>query len=318
MNIKIPFFFFISLFLVTSCADEELAPVIDYSNLQFGAYVRLLDRSTDLFDLQNAGSASMAYTVEFVDVEKGATVTNYDIYVSFDDNSPSNGDGSKSEQLYKSFGTADFAVNGNGFVGLDVTIPLSDLLGLLNLSEADLFARDEFEFRSEIKTTEGRTHTADNSSAAVNGSAFAGFFDFKNEVICGVDDSKFVGEYTLSYSETPTGGLGAAFGDTPGKITLETVSGSTTQRQFTIVYLPGDRDLEITVVFDLLCEITEAETILTGLSCVSGAEATIDQGDTPGVFNIADDGEITLNLVEFAKDGGCSQDAAPLLLKLTK
>lgn len=315
---KISFFFFIGLFLMTSCADEELAPIIDYSNLQFGAYVRLLSSGDASFDLENPGSAAFDYRVEFVDIDKGATVQTYSVSVGFNDNSPSNGDASTGTQVLKSFSSSDFAVNENGFVGLDVSITLSELTSLLGLNSDDLFARDEFEFISEITTSEGRTHNAANSSAAVNGSAFAGFFDFDISLFCGIPDSDFVGDYTLTYEENPTGGLGPAFGDTPGTVTLARTSAS--GRSFTVTYLPGsDNEKDITFAFELLCNITEVATIGTGLSCVTGTEATITQSEEGfGSFDISDDSSLTLNFTEFEKDGGCSQDPAEIKIKLTK
>lgn len=310
-------FVFLSMILMYSCKDDELAPIIDYSNLQFGAYIRLVSQGNDTYDLSSSAGGTYEYSVEFVDVEQGGTVTSYDIFVSLDDNSPSNGDASTGEQLLASFGTGDFSTNENGFVSISVSVTLDELLSLLSLSRGDLFARDKFDFRTEISTTEGRTHTFDNSSPAVNGSAFAGFFNHSADIICGIDDSAFVGEYEIEYIDAPTGGLGAAFGDAPGKVELTATS--KTQRSFEITYLPDSENLPVTVTFELLCDITEIASVSTGLSCVSGLEATIQQSeDEDGVFNIDDDSELTLIMVEFESDGGCGQDAAPLTIRLTK
>lgn len=315
---KSSFFFIISLFLITSCADEELAPIIDFSNLQFGAYVRALSSDNASFDLENPGSATFNYAVEFVDIERGATVQSYSVSVGFKDNSPSNGDSSKGEQLWKTFSSSEFSTSANGYASLETSVSLSELTSLLGLDSDDLFARDEFEFTSEITTSEGVTHNSGNSSATVNGSAFAGFFDFDISLFCGIPDSDFVGEYTLTYEETPTGGLGPAFGETPGTVTLARTSAS--GRSFTVTYLPGsDNENEITFAFELLCNITEVATIGTGLSCVTGTEATITQSEEGfGSFDIDNDSSLTLNFTEFAKDGGCSQDAAEIKIKLTK
>ncbi|RLD21837.1 MAG: hypothetical protein DRI69_02995, partial [Bacteroidetes bacterium] len=74
------------LLMLSSCADDSLSPIITFDKAIKGSYVRLLEETPRELDLANLSSASYTYTVEFVDEEQGALVSEYEVSATFIDN----------------------------------------------------------------------------------------------------------------------------------------------------------------------------------------------------------------------------------------
>ncbi|MEM7372910.1 MAG: hypothetical protein AAF587_30090 [Bacteroidota bacterium] len=311
----------IGMLLISSCANPDLKPIITFEDAGKGAYVRLVKLTAGEYDLANIGSSSYEYEVEFVDLEQGATVTTFELFASFDDNNSGNGDDSKDQSLYKSFSAGDFATNGNGFVGLSISIPATDIINHFGLNIDNLKSGDIFEFESVLTTKSGAKHTGALSSPAVNGAAFGGYFDFDAKITCPLDDSEFSGSYTMEYVNDVSGGFGEPWGPQPEGgfiVELTTVAGSTTNRDFGVPdYLPnfggfaGDP-----FRIDFACEFIFINTTSAGAGCGDGSITFAQDGDS--AFNLDDDSSFTLNMVEFAHDGGCGVDPKPVILKFTK
>ena len=305
----------LGMLLFTSCADPEKSPIITFDKAGKGAYIRLVKLTSGEFDLANVASSKYEYEVEFVDIEQGKTVSSFELFATYIDNNPDNGDDSKDQTLYKSFGTGDFSTNTDGFVGLSISIPATDIISKMGLDVNNLKAGDIFKFESVLTTSGGSVHTGANSTSTVNGSAFAGWFDFDAKVTCPLEDTEFAGSYKLTYAAAPTGAYGEIFGEDPGTVTLAPVDGSTTLRKFDIDYLPGIGPFGITVTIDFVCDQVVMPTVDTGVGC--GGSITISQGDvTP--FDLEDDSEFVLNMIEFTNDGGCGVDEAPVTITFTK
>lgn len=307
-------------FLLFSCADEDLEPIATFDNSGKGAYARLVEVTSgaDGYNLSQFGSTSYDYEVEFVTLDKQPLVDKYDIFVTFQDNSPQNGDASKAEVLYKSFGAADFSTSAAGFQGISVSIPLAEVSSTLGLGEADLAGADAFNFRSTITLNDGRVFSFDNSSGAINGSAFAGHFNFSAKLSCPMPDTDFVGNYTLEYvnAQFPFGA--ETFGPDGSTVTLEVVS--TTKRKFSAVYLPGlgIGNGPVDFVFELLCTIVIPDGNQgSGLGCGSGS-ITLGAPDNFSNFDITDDSVLEFDFVEFEADGGCGVDPLVQTIRLTK
>lgn len=285
--------------LLSSCADPDLSPIITFDQATKGAYVKLLNESARLYDKNNTASAEYTFDVEFIDSEDGALVTNYNINVEYVDSNPGNGDASVAPTQFRSLSPAEFGTSVNGKVGTTITVKLTELASTLNLNVDDILALDEFLFTSCLTLSDGLVFCGSNSSAAVNGPAFAGHFDFTVPVTCPVPDDKFVGAYTLEYVGNATTGFGELpWGDGPQTVTLTAVEGSKTKRTFTgdNMLLIGDSRSDVMVMnIELLCSIIRTESTGSGLGCAD--ELTIGQGtqaDSP--FNFDDDSSITLTL----------------------
>lgn len=301
------------LFILSSCSSDGLKPILTFDQVGKGAYVRLTELIAGEFDLQNFASTSYQYSVEFVDIEKGALITQYDINVTFVDNTaPDNSAGPK---LFKSFSASDFTTSANGFKAIEnLSIPLSELANLFGLSEDQFTAGDIFRFEGSLTDKNGNVFTAANSSAAVNGSAFQGFFNFTAKVTCPLPDTQFAGAYTLSYDPPidPNSGFGESLVE--GTVTLTTVPGSTTQRQFDATYLQVFGGFAVTVAIDFVCDKVVLLKTDTGVGCddnilfVQGAEVfPVDINDPNAVIKVQYD----------EKTAGCGADMTVTMV-LTK
>lgn len=301
-----------------SCADDSLSPIITFDQAIKGAYVRLLELKVGEFDLADYDGSAYSYTAEFVDEAQGDRVSSYDIYVRFDDNTPDNGDNSKEEQLWNSFGQGDFFENERGYKAIDVDILLTQVAGLLGLAEADLSPGDFFEFRSEVILDNGAVFTRANSSSAVNGSAFQGFFDFTAKVTCPISDDLFVGSYKITYDEyDPSDGFDFAFGADPAPVVIRTVSGSSTLREFDFSYLPDSYNFDgQTLRFDIVCDNVQPSNVDTGVGC-GGGSIIISAASNPPV-DITDDSQFTMDLIDYFADGGCGVPQIPMKVTFTK
>lgn len=305
--------------MVYSCGENS-GPFIDIKTITKGAYPRLINGGNAEFDLNNVSGSKMEYAVEFVDEQRGKLIKEYRVFLSFRDNSPQNGDSKKAEKLWKTYGQSDFKDSESGYRSIALNTSLQELNREFSLQVGEQTAGDVFAFRSEVELADGSTYSSANSSATVTGAAFLSFFDFQATLTCLYDPKLFIGEYQMSYVETPTGAFGTTFGDNPPKIILEPLIGSKTKRKFKAVYLPdlGLGNDPMDFVFDLVCDrIVVTDNMAAGLACASG----ITIGSTKekeSTFNVADDSELIIHFTEFQKDGGCEAPPVVISIKLKK
>lgn len=304
------------LLMGTSCADEELSPIITFDKAGKGAYVKLLSETARELDLANLDAAKYTYTIEFVDEDQGNTVTNYNLSVSYVDNNPDNGDDSAGPIDLKSFSSGEFGSTERGFKGMsDVSITLNELLSAFGLAADKIKANDQFQFVTTINTSNGGTFGASNSSAAVNGTAFAGHFNYTLKATCPIPDDVFAGTYKLTWEGDATGGFGLPFAE--GDVTVYANKPSNTRRAMDLAYLPDFGGFAVTAGFDVVCEFITWETLDSGVGCGGGGIVLGDGPVTP-ISSLSDDGEIRLTIIEFEADGGCGVGAMEKTMVLTK
>lgn len=190
---------FIAFFLVLlafSCEDPDKSPILTFDKSGKGAYVRLIEETDRSFNFYNLGSADYKYSVSFVDENKGALITEYNIDVTFVDKTPANGNKSKGPVRFKSFKASDFETRSDGYKGLsNIVIKATDLISAVGLTTADVSATDVFQMNTSVTTQDGIVHNYDNSSASVNGSAFQSHFNFNLPLVC---PSNLAGNYVAT------------------------------------------------------------------------------------------------------------------------
>lgn len=309
----------LAAFLMSSCADPDLSPIITFDQAGKGGYVRGLDTRVGLYDNNSPSTAALDFDVEFIDSEDGGLVNNYSINVEYVDANPANGDNSVPATPYLSFGKSDFGTSVNGKVGMTLNIPLSDVAAALNLNLDDILALDEFKFTSSITLDDGQVFSQANSSAAVVGSAFQGKFNFSGIVTCPIPEDRFSGAYTMTYVGDATTAFGALpYGPDGQTVMLSPVAGSETMREISGDQFEGVPELgfalgPMTQQIDLLCTVTR----IIGTDIPLGCGGRIDyvQGSQPdGDFNFDDDSEFTLNIT-FNQAQECG--APPDLFQIT-
>ncbi|MEZ4895641.1 MAG: hypothetical protein R2806_02310 [Saprospiraceae bacterium] len=210
---KIAIVFGSILVLAASCADPDLAPVVTFDTAIKGAYVRLLEESgSKLFNLFDLAGSKYTYSCDFVDLEKGALVSEYNLDISYTDGFPDNGTITKSPVRLKSFSQSDFSTSAEGNVGIaNVSITPADAMAALGLTPDDLGPGDVFKVVGTLVLNDGSVHGQSNSTSALIGGAFRGQFDINFSVAC---PSALAGSYPYETTNIWCGGT------TTGNITI--------------------------------------------------------------------------------------------------
>ncbi len=302
-----------ALLVMTACRDETKGPVLTFEKATIGAYPKLVELITGEYDLQNVGTTAFKYKIAFVDKDKGRLVTKYIIEAAYAGKNVQ-----KDRTLYKEIESSQFIDVGEN-KGLEITIPLTDIMNLFGLNESDLVAGDKVHFFHTVVINDGGkeySYSAANSSPTVRGRAFQAFFTYSVKLTCPLPDNIFVGLYTLEYEDTVNAALGFGYPFARGDVMITTVPGSSTKRQFSSIWLPGVVNLGATVVFDIVCDITVFEGYDSGLGC-GGGSVVIGPG-APAPIDINDDSEIRINIIDYFKDGGCGVPQIPKTIILTK
>lgn len=188
-------FIFCALFLIflSACRDENLAPIATFDASEKGAYVRVVTQNNGNVDLTDLANSVMEYTVEFVDLEQGNLVSEYNLQLIYEDNNPENGDNSKGPVAFRTYAAAEFTTNKEGFKSLEnIQITARQALDAIGIGDEDILSGDNFKFIGSVTTTGGANFNATNSSASVNGNSFRGFFNFTLSAFC---PSNLEGEY---------------------------------------------------------------------------------------------------------------------------
>lgn len=298
------------LLLTFSCTNDELNPIITFDSALKGAYVRLIQETPRELDLQSPSSTQYDYTVEFVDFERGALVDQYDIYASFVDKNPDNGDQSASSILVKSYFSGDFIRSERGYLGMSVALTLEELSTSLNVAIVDIMALDQFKIKSRITTKDGKIFSASNSSATINGSAFQGHFRFTLKATCPLPDDLFVGEYKLDYT-MDCGHFGCSIEES--FVSIIPVEGESTQRQFDVRFLEIFGGWDVRIKIDIICDYVVLLTTDTGIGC---GDNIMFRPGKPQPIDITDSNAVIF--FEFIEDTGNCGAGTPLwLVKLT-
>jgi len=302
------------VFVFASCEDEELAPILSFDTATIGAYPRLVELTTGEYGLANISNSALVYEVDFVDESAGGEVVEYIIEGQFIDNSPGN-DVSRGILEFASFTSGDFSTSRNGNQGISITIPLTEALAFWDLEEDEVNPGDQFAFSTTVVHSDGTPYSAANSTSTVRGAAFQGFFTFNGTLTCPIPDEMFSGAYALSYIGDATGGFGIPFVE--GTVTINTIPGSSTMRSFNAGYLPAFGPFGVgDFVFDFVCENVIVADFDSGVGCGDGGIG-LSQGD-PSPFDLTNDNEIILNVIDYATDGGCGVGPIPKTIRLLK
>ena len=306
-----------SIALLGACADPDLSPIVTFDILGKGGYARLVELTAAEYDLNDIANTAFIYEVEFVTEDKGNNVDTYEIQVSFNGGDPT---------VLSTFGQSDFTDSEGGFKSIAISISLTDAASALSIDPNTLVAGDYFQFDGFVILNNGSRFGFENSTGAVNGTAFQGFMRSRINVTCPLTDTQYVGTYSVAYvdaNDAPncfTGG--ATLTDNIPDMTLATVSGSTTQRTMspaggTIPWALGGFSYSGSPVIEFVCDNVRMTGIfdLNG-SCggeilLTGAAATAIPTD------LSDDDSFTLLINEFS-NGECGCDEITFELQFTK
>ena len=181
-----------------SCADENKKPILTYEAATKGGYAKLIEQSDKLINVLNESTINASkytYSVEFVDEQSGGLLTEYRLDLTY----TSAGGTVREADGFKSWGQADLIDGPNGLRALlDIEVTATEMMTALGLAASDLGPGDEFLVEGFVTLSDGNTYGFSNSSAAVNGSAFQGHFNFLLPAAC---PSDLTGSYAYTSSD---------------------------------------------------------------------------------------------------------------------
>jgi len=293
------FIYLVALAMLASCsADPTKAPIISVDNAQIGGFPRTVNLIAAEYDLNDLQGSSYLHELDFRTEDGGANVANYNIFVTFDDNDPSNGDNSSSEVLYKEFGQSDFSENAEGNKSIMLDFPFTEVAAATGTPLDAVSPGDRFQFRSEIVLSDGRVFSGANTEATIFGPAFRAFFDWNVNATCPLPDDFYVGTYAISHIEGPNNPWGT--GVRENTVTLGLVPGSTTRRAISgLVVIDAFGGFEMAGEAEFICDIVVWNDANPGVGC--GPAGIFYNGGDPQPFSFTDDSTITFVIEE---DGG--------------
>ena len=307
--------------MLAACADEELAPVITFSELEIGSFPRLVEFTNGEYDLNDLGSTAVQYTVEISDDDMGNNTTNYAVFATFQDRNPDNGDQSGAEMQLRDIDVQSLERNENGLPEVTITIPSTEIVSTFGLDESALLPGDRVRFRTTVTKNNGTTFGSSNSSSAID-NAFQGLLDFTAVYTCPLADDQFSGDYTITVVDGENGtGFGPNFSD-GATVTLSPVAGATTQRSFSTVVFPnlnggnGFGPYDFSVEF-VCTEVSARTSEASGLGC-GGGSIGYGGGDSEA-FDFNDDTSFDVTYTLFGPgDGGCGLSPQDVTLRFTR
>lgn len=232
--LKYSFGLFASLMLLASCADS-VDPNIPYTTFNNGAYLRTIERASTTFNFFDLANSKFEIVVEGVDNEGGNTVETVEVRVRKRRVVPGVGlvyvpvagpNNVVNDVLVTTLTKADFQpATGTKFLRSTITVPATETLAKLGLTEEDINGGDGFEFRLKLTDKFGRVFNDVNASGDVKGGAFFDSpFLYDVTVVCPTD---LAGTYDFVQvgASSPYGNC--AGGATSGKTTWTAISGTT-------------------------------------------------------------------------------------------
>jgi|AntRauTorckE5430_2_1112549.scaffolds.fasta_scaffold03409_2 hypothetical protein len=310
---------FLILVLIIGCSDTDKPIDALGEGTTRGTVLKTVEDETSLEF--NVGVANLVTIAAEVIDQRGQDFEKVDVFVSFvdnnfDENDPENADGSKEEVLFGSLNSEDFDTSGE-YPKLNFEFTEVDLNNTLGITGDDYTGGDRFNVRLELVMTDGRIFTSTNANNVVTGGPFfRSPFQYDVNVTCFIPDDYLVGEYLMeriSDQESP-------FGDSitqEGEVVTITKNGA--DRSFEFVYFPGAFDFGQIMTLSLICnEIFISSSAVGGtLGCGDGS---IGQStpDIPSTYDIENDTELIVEILDFEPDAGCGTGSYPVTLRFTK
>ncbi|MBZ9651509.1 hypothetical protein [Psychroflexus montanilacus] len=307
-----------ALAFMVGCSDTD-RPIDElFDGTTRGTVLKTVESETSLEF--NVGVENLVTIAAEVIDQRGQDFEKVDVFMSFRDNNPEDGDESRDEALFTTINPGDFDNSGE-YPKLNLQFTEVDVNNFFDLTEEDYTGGDRFNVRLELVMNDGRVFTSTNANNVVTGGPFfRSPFQYNINVTCFIPEDYFVGEYTveqISEQQNPFfGGNGPAFDSEPQTVNIER---SGAQRIFTYNYFPESFASEITITLDLICGEIFVQGTGSGLACAAGAPAIGQSSpEVPSTFDLENDQEILLDLLDFEPDGDCGTGGYLVNLRFTK
>ena len=166
-------------------SDDKLVDKVEAGTLR-GAVLRTISNSPNSFLFDDPESVWTAVWEE-QDIEDGALLASVDVYVNFVDTSPGNGTTTATETLVANIPASAFSNGPNGLPRTTFSLSYGDALAALGLAfdPAVVGPGDQFNIRTAVNLTDGRTISAADLSGTVSGgSFFSSPMNYRATVVC--------------------------------------------------------------------------------------------------------------------------------------
>ena len=281
----------LALVFIQSCdSDEQIDTLID--SVERGAILRTVEFISNELPV-GVNTAEFSVLLEEQDQENGALLQSVDVFLTFTDGSEETGNTDNGivgqEIAVRTIMPDAFTTGPNGLPRTTLTIPLTEMLSLVNLTSDDIFGGDSFTTRLVLNLTDGRSFTnTDVNGNIASGSFFQSPFVYTTPVVCPIDETEFVGDYVLTNITAVD--FGNIYAD--GQIVTLEAGETSVERIFTAVVL---EDLDVgqpaaPLVFQLICnEVVVAPDQSTNLQCGGSLTLGPPIGDEVGTYMTGDD-----------------------------
>jgi len=305
---------------VSSCGEPTL-PFDTNEDVSYGAYARRLSQG-GAFDFFNIPGSSIDVEVEFYDENRGGNIQSYAWTVEFRSNGGNGGNDVAAVPVTGgNFTPADFGTSEDGLPSLAFSFGMEQALQDLGVDGSTLTAGDVFRFDATITKTDGSQFTLTNTGTNIISSAtFAAVFQIDMSVVCLFGDDLFVGDYSMAEASpgSGVGGFGVDVFDLTGTYTFGLVDGSPTRRSFDATWAPafGFGQVETYTINFVCTDVIFDDAQGTGLTC--GGALDMGTSAVPGGFDITDDSQFTMNILDVSYDDACGTTPTDISYVLTK
>ena len=192
---KIQYLILICSLCLTSCSREENAVDFVSNNLQTGAVLRTLEIENLTFD-RSTPDRPISITIEHQDEQRGDLLDTVELFLSFDDRTPENGNNTETSRLFKTLTRSDFDVTTELPI-TDIVITTQELLDFFGFSTNDIQCTDRFVLDVKLCLTNGLCFTNTNSIGPIIslGGRLNSPFTYDIFVVDGVGEESFTGNY---------------------------------------------------------------------------------------------------------------------------
>jgi len=304
------------LFSTISCTEEDNVVDDVLTGVTSGAVLRTISIIANEIPIGD-DTALFSIEVEEQDNQDGALLESVDVYTTFADGSPDDGDSSAattSEVFLFNIPASSFTAGPFGLPRATITIPATDLIAAVNLTNDALFGGDAFTTRLALNLTDGRTFSVDNAGGIITGGFFNSPFQYTTPIVCPVDETEFIGDYVLSNV------IPSDFGDIYKEGSVVTLEAGTTsvERMFTAVVLEdlGVGQPATPLVFQMVCnQVVVSPDQGTSLQCGGALLLGPPIDAAPGTYVTGDDS--TFNIVIGYNETAAATCAVPLDVEIS-
>ncbi len=168
-------YLFLSTLVVfmAACAGDEKLPFVEFDDLGYGAYPRLIDGVNGALDYEDPNASQINFTVEFYDDAQGQNVDNIEWSVSYLTHGPA---------VLEKREKGAFGTSPDGLPSAEFTFTFQQVFDALGIDLSAINSGDPFTFTSVVTKTDGSTFTSSTSSGSIQSGVFGGFFIYQAAV----------------------------------------------------------------------------------------------------------------------------------------